>query len=194
MGIPRYYLLAFFFAASIYSSAQDDKKTKWVDSVFLKLKAEEKIGQLFVVPFTTNASKEEIQLLVNQSKAGKIGGLIIHQSGPVGYAKLVNRLQSNSKIPLLVGAGIGPGLGQTFDSTMNFFEANVLNAISNDSLLYSLSEELSRQMNLLHIHFPINPNSSDSIRNLRAIDVSRITPKAKSKKRLSRNVSFSARW
>jgi len=104
MGISKYYLLALFFATSIYSFAQDDKKMNWVDSVFSKLKTEEKIGQLFIVPFSTSMSKEEVQLLLNQSKAGKIGGLVIQRSGPVGYSKFINKLQSNSKIPLLVGA------------------------------------------------------------------------------------------
>src|SRR6185369_15363319 len=138
MGIFKYYLVALFFATSIYTSAQVDKKTKWVDSVFSKLKTEEKIGQLFLVPFATKMPKEEFQALINQSEAGKIGGMIIYRSGPVGYAKAINQLQFNSKIPLLVGTDIRQKLSRTFDSTMTFFETNVLNAISNDSLLYSL--------------------------------------------------------
>jgi len=181
MGISKYYLLALFFATSIYSFAQDDKKMNWVDSVFSKLKTEEKIGQLFIVPFSTSMSKEEVQLLLNQSKAGKIGGLVIQRSGPVGYSKFINKLQSNSKIPLLVGAEFSSGIAHTFDSTMFFFEANVLNAISSDSLLFSLSHELYRQKDVLQIHFPFYP-TRDSIRNLKTIDVRRIPTKAKSKK------------
>src|SRR6478736_2951916 len=104
MGMSKYYLLALFFATSIITSAQDDKKVKWIDSVFSKLKTEEKIGQLFVVPFNAGADKEEFQTLLTQAKEGKLGGLIALRSGPVSFAKLMNRLQSNSKIPLLVGA------------------------------------------------------------------------------------------
>jgi beta-N-acetylhexosaminidase len=181
MGISKYYLLALFFATSIYTSAQDNKKANWVDSVFSKLKTEEKIGQLFVVPFYANASKEEFQNLITQAKDGKLGGLIVQRSGLVSYAKAMNRLQSNSKIPLLVGADITQGLSNTFDSTMVFFEANVLNSISNDSLLFSLSQELSRQKNILHINFPLS-STLDSIRNLNAIDIRQIPLKPKSKK------------
>jgi beta-N-acetylhexosaminidase len=181
MRISKYYLWALFFATSIYTSAQDNKKTKWVDSVLSKLKTEEKIGQLFVVPFSTTMPKEESQLLFNQTKAGKIGGLIILHSGPVGYAKFINKLQSNSKIPLLVGAEFRAGLSNTFDSTMVFYDANVLNAISSDSLLFSLNEELSRQKNMLRIHFTLH-STLDSVRNLKAIDVRSIPTKAKSKK------------
>jgi len=181
MGMSRYYLLALFFATSIYSSAQDDKKTKWVDSVFSKLKVEEKIGQLFVVPFSNYASDENTKALINQCKAGKVGGLFIQRSGPFGYTKSMNQLQSNSKIPLLIGAAVSQDLTHAFDSTMIFFEPNVLNAIASDSLLNSLRQELSRQMNILHIHFIFYPNS-DSIRNLKTVNVSQIPEKAKSKK------------
>jgi len=180
MGMSRYFLLALLFATSIYSSAQDDKKTKWVDSVFSTLKTEEKIGQLFVVPFSNYASDEN-KTLINQSKAGKIGGLFIQRSGPVGYAKSMKQLQSNSKIPLLIGAAVSQDLTHAFDSTMIFFEPNVLNAISSDSLLNSLSQELSRQMGILQIHFIFYPNR-DSIRNLKTVNVSQIPTKTKSKK------------
>ena len=189
MGMSRFYLLALLFASSIYTSAQNDRKTKWVDSVFSKLKIEEKIGQVFIVPFSTNMPKEDLQDLINQSKAGKLGGLIIQRSAPVGYAKSVNRLQSNSKIPLLIGADIRKDLSLIFDSTMVFFEANVLNAISNDSLLYSLSHEHFRQKDILHIHFPFNPNN-DSIRNLKTIDVQQIQSNAKPKKGVEEKQAF----
>ncbi|HEV8515373.1 MAG TPA: hypothetical protein VGQ59_18950, partial [Cyclobacteriaceae bacterium] len=189
MRIFKYYLLALFFATSIYTSAQDDKKIKWVDSLFSKLKTEEKIGQLFIVPLDASISKEESQLLFNQSKAGKVGGLIIQQSGPVGYAKFINRLQSDSKIPLLVSATINPDLTRSFDSTMTFFKANVLNAIANDSLLFSLSQELSRQKDILHIHFPFHPNR-DSIGSLKTTDVRQISTNAKSKKGTEEKQAF----
>ena len=182
MGISKYYLLALFFATSIYTSAQDDKKIKWVDSVFSKLKTEEKIGQMFVVPFSTTMPKEESQLLLSQTKAGKIGGLLLVQkNGPVGYANFINKLQGNSKIPLLIGAEFSSSPSKTFDSTMFFYEGNVLNAISSDSLLFSLSQELSRQKDILRIHFSAH-SKLDSIRNLKAIDVRLITTKPKSKK------------
>jgi beta-N-acetylhexosaminidase len=181
IGMSKYYWLAFLLAPSIYSDAQETQKTKWVDSVFSTLKTEGKIGQLFVVPFSTNTSKDDVQMLINQCKAGKIGGLLTGKSGPVGYAKSMNRLQSNSKIPLLTGAGISQDLSHSFDSTMNFFDASVLNAISNDSLLYGLSQELSRQKDILHFHFLFYSNG-DSIRYLKAIDVGKIQPPTKSKK------------
>ena len=181
IGMSKYYWLVFLLATSLHSVAQDPKKTKWVDSVLSKLKTEEKIGQLFVVPFLANPSGEAVQILFNQSKTGKIGGLIIQRNGPVGYAKSINRLQSNSKIPLLIGADVSQDLSQVFDSTMNFFDETVLSAIVNDGLHKSLNHELTRQKDILHIHFSFHPNS-DSIGKLKATDVGKIPTNVKSKK------------
>ncbi len=179
--MSKYYWLALLLTSSICSKAQDPQKAKWVDSVFSNLKTEEKIGQLFVVPVFTNASKEDVQVLISQCQEGKIGGLLFGKSGPVGYARFTNRSQSSSKIPLLISAVHNRDLSRTFDSTMNFFDASVLNAISNDSLLYCLSQELSRQKSILHVRFPFYP-AGDSIRNLKAIDVGKIQTHEKSKK------------
>ncbi len=88
--------------------------------MFSKLKTEEKIGQMFLVEISSGTPKKDVQALADQCKAGKAGGLIIKKCGPVGYAKLSNWLQANSKIPLLVKADISQGLSQTFDSTMTF--------------------------------------------------------------------------
>ncbi len=160
--MSKFYLLALLLAGSIYSLAQDNKKSRWVDSVFSNLRKDEKIGQLFLVPISTNTSKEEVQALVNQCKAGKIGGLFIQRSGAVGYAKMINRIQSQSKIPLFTTADVSGDLTQTFDSTMSFYNSIVLNAIINDTLLNELDSERARQIKILGIHFNLKLESKSS--------------------------------
>lgn len=173
--------MALFLAGSICSAAQDSGKAQWVDSILLKLKTEERIGQLFVVPFSTHASKDDIQTLLSQCKEGKVGGLLVQKSGPVGYAKLTNALQGSSRMPLLVAGDVTPDLSSAFDSVMNFFDARVIDAIRNDSLRKQLEEELIQQKNILHIHFPFR-SGGDAIGDLKAIDIAKIPLDAKSKK------------
>jgi CubicO group peptidase (beta-lactamase class C family) len=177
----RYCWLALFISVPFCTRAQGDRKTKWVDSVFTKLKTEEKVGQSFFVHFSSNSSKDDFQALLNLCKAGKIGGIIVGKSGPIAYAKHVNTLQVTSKVPLLVGAPTDQGLFQTFDSTMYFFDSNVQNAISNDSLITSLNQEILRQKSILHLHFAFRPGI-DSIGKLKTIDVTQIPVGKKSKK------------
>jgi beta-N-acetylhexosaminidase len=179
--MSKFYVLAFVLGISFYSTAQEVNKKKWVDSVFATLKKEEKIGQLFLLHVATSTSKENIQDLIGQCKAGKIGGLLIKPGGVVAYSKLVNRLQASSRIPLLVGVDVESGLSQVFDSVMNFFTPVVLNAVAQDSLLERLSLERSRQKNLLHIHFPFH-DGLDSIKNLKVVDVRQIPTHPKTKK------------
>ncbi len=72
-----------------------------MDSVFSKLKVEEKIGQLLIIPISSYSAKEEINLSIELAKDKKISGLLITKSGPLGYGRLLNRFQSQSVIPLL---------------------------------------------------------------------------------------------
>src|SRR5579871_4601220 len=143
-------LASVLIVASASSFAQD-VKTRWVDSTFAVLKKEERIGQLFVLPMSS--SRDNFQTLLNQTKAGSIGGLILGRTSPGRYARMINTLQANSKVPLIVGADIEPDATATFDSTLQFFNADVINAVANDSLKNLLSRERKRQIDLLQIHF-----------------------------------------
>jgi len=179
--MTRLYGIVFLMVSSLNSIAQDAGKARRVDSVFQTLNKEEKIGQLFLVRASSYDSKDQIQNLINQVKARKIGGLIISHSGPMGYARLVNLLQSQSRIPLLIVSDISKGISETFDSTMNFYDKTILDAIGNDSLMRELKREISRQKEILGIHDQFS-RESESIRNLRVGDVQRISVTLKTKK------------
>src|SRR5258706_3749359 len=140
------------------SVAQDDKRSRWVDSVFSKLKVEEKIGQLLIIPISSYSAKEEINLSIELAKDKKIGGLLITKSGPLGYGRLLNRFQSQSVIPLL---SIASDSLLTFDSLMTFYNSSVLSAISNDTLIKDLRLELNRQIKVLGIHAFLNGSNTD---------------------------------
>ncbi len=179
--MTRFCWITFFVVSVLNLFGQDARKSSWVDSAFQTLSNEEKIGQVFLVNASSYNSKGQIQNLVNQVKSKKVGGLIIERSGPKGYSTLVNALQSQAKMPLLIVADVSNGLPQTFDSTMRFFDKNVLSAVGNDSLLNSLEQEISQQKALLGIHFNFNP-SLDSIGDLKVGDVRQIPIKTKTKK------------
>ena len=142
-------ILLFFSISSLFAQ---DKKIQWVDSVFQTLGPEDKIGQLFMLPIAANASSNNVDLLLDQINDHHIGGLLITGGGPIAYATLLNKLQQQSKVPLLVGMNAEWGLGQTMDSTINFPKPLMLGAIRNDTLIYQLGVEIARQMKLLGIH------------------------------------------
>lgn len=166
--------------------AQDDKRSRWVDSVFSKLKVEEKIGQLLIIPITSYSLKEEINLSIDLAKDKKMGGLLITKSGPMGYGNLLNKFQSQSAIPLL---SIASDSLATLDSLMTFYNSSVLSAISNDTLIKDLRLELNRQIKVLGIHISLNESNQDP-NELKFSDVRIYTANPKLKKGEAAKLEF----
>jgi CubicO group peptidase (beta-lactamase class C family)/beta-glucosidase-like glycosyl hydrolase len=146
------FLLAGFSFAAI---AQPDKNT-WVDSVFNALNTDERIGQLFIVPVPSKAQEAVINKIENQIKSKEVGGVIFDSLGPVQQARITNRLQGVSTIPLLIAQHAPVGLGQRRDSTLHFPDAYIIGATRNDSMAYLLGKEMARKMKLLGAHMNVS--------------------------------------
>ncbi|MEQ1733967.1 MAG: glycoside hydrolase family 3 N-terminal domain-containing protein, partial [Bacteroidia bacterium] len=132
------------------------KKT-WADSVFTTLTLEQKIGQLFMVAAFSNkdaAHKAEITDLVSNYH---IGGLIWMQGGPVRQAQLCNYYQSIAKVPLLNSIDGEWGLAMRLDSTTKFPKQMTLGALQNDSLIYSMGQEIARQCKRIGLQLNFAP-------------------------------------
>lgn len=151
-------LLNAFLCTTFLGYAQD-RQALWIDSVFQTLSVPEKIGQLFIVPVNTHAPAHEQDQLQDLIKTYQPGGLLITQGGPVSHVNLVNKLQGQSRVPLLVSISAEWGLGQTLDSTLNFPKPMVLGAMANDELIIQLGREVARQMKILGIHLNLAPHA-----------------------------------
>src|SRR6267378_7413953 len=53
-AMSRFFLTAVLISCSLFSFSQDLKTQRWVDSVFSKLKIEEKIGQMFMTTVSSS--------------------------------------------------------------------------------------------------------------------------------------------
>ena len=132
-------------------------KNHWVDSVFNALNVEERIGQLFMVTIPAHASSDAVKRIEDDIKSHEIGGVIFQQETPYHQASVAKRLQSESKIPLLVGQEAEWGVGQMVDSTISFPRPLVLGAIKNDSMIYWMGRETARQMKMLGLNLNFGP-------------------------------------
>ncbi|NOT74553.1 MAG: serine hydrolase [Cyclobacteriaceae bacterium] len=146
-----------------FPSFGQDFRTRWVDSVFSTLDRNQKIGQLFMVPVSSHASQDELDELTDLVKGNDIGGYYITDGGPISHIRLFNKLQKNSKIPLLVGISAEWGLAQTMDSTMGFQKPMMSAAWNSDSLTRIWAKEIAQQMKLLGFHINFAPNSDKEI-------------------------------
>lgn len=121
------------------------------------LEPRERAAQLINVAAFSNRDKSFQDSISNLIKKYKIGGLIFFQGGPVRQAQLTNRYQAESDIPLLISLDAEWGLGMRLDSTISFPYNMTLGAIQNDNLIYSLGEEIGRQLTEIGVHMNFAP-------------------------------------
>ncbi|HAH25563.1 MAG TPA: serine hydrolase [Prolixibacteraceae bacterium] len=152
------------------------KKTSdpWVDSLMNKLSLDQKIGQLFMIQAYSNLKNPNTEDLIKLVNHFQVGGIIFMQGGPVAQAKMSNKLQQQSNVPLLVAIDAETGLGFRLDSTLNYPVQMALGAITSDSLIYKMGYEIGQQCRLLGIHMnmapvcDINTNPDNPIINFRS--------------------------
>lgn len=146
------------FALDAYDSKQAlVKQELWVDSIFQELNLEQKIGQLFMVHTFSQSPSQEIQQIESLIRKYNIGGIVFFQGGPVSQARLTNRYQRISQVPLMIGMDGERGLGGMLDSTIAFPGPLSLAAIQDQRYIFNLAEELNHQFEIMGVHINFNP-------------------------------------
>ncbi len=155
---------------------------QWVDSVFATLSPDERIAQLLMVAVTSDVKRaligteksnpDYVEKLV---KEYKVGGVVFFQGGPVPQARVTNRLQAVSNVPLLVAMDAEFGLAMRIDSTVRYPYQLTLGAIQgNDELIYQMGAQLARQARRLGVHLnfapvaDVNNNPDNPVINFRS--------------------------
>ncbi|WP_046313299.1 glycoside hydrolase family 3 N-terminal domain-containing protein [Pontibacter korlensis] len=148
-------------AAKAFDPATDppflNANQAWVDSVFNTLSPEERIAQLIMIPVYSNKDQAHIDSVSKLVTKYKVGGLIFFQGGPVRQARMTNRYQSESKVPLMVSIDGEWGLAMRLDSTIKFPYQMALGGIEDEKLIYEMGAEIARQCRRLGIHVNFAP-------------------------------------
>ncbi|HSI90494.1 MAG TPA: glycoside hydrolase family 3 N-terminal domain-containing protein, partial [Adhaeribacter sp.] len=149
-------------------------ESRWVDSVFETLTPDERIAQLMIVEGYSNQGRKYERDLLMLVKKYKVGGIIYFQGGPVRQARLTNRLQAASKVPLLLSMDAESGVGMRLDSTVQYPLPMLLGAARNDTFAYMLGAEIAHEFKRLgmHVNFApvadINNNPANPVISYRA--------------------------
>jgi beta-N-acetylhexosaminidase len=136
---------------------ESEGQKKWVDSVYNQLTFDEKIGQFFMVSAYSNKDSIHIKNIDKLVTDYKVGGLIFFQGGPGRQARLTNRYQSKSKLPLFIAIDGEWGLGMRLDSTYRFPWNMTLGAIKNKQLIERVGEQMGKHSNRMGIQFNFGP-------------------------------------
>ena len=142
------------FADTKYTT---EGQKKWVDSVYNQLSFDEKLGQLFMVAAFSNKDTVHTNAIDKLIFQNKIGGLIFMQGGPVRQARLTNRYQSESKVPLFIGIDAEWGLAMRLDSVNRFPFNMTLGAIQDLKLIEKVGEQLGKQTKRIGAQFNFSP-------------------------------------
>jgi beta-N-acetylhexosaminidase len=160
--------LFFLLSLSVATVAQDSlntnipvpflqEKSAWADSVFQTLSPDERIAQLIMIPVYSNKDRVHEDSVSHLVKEYKVGGLIYFQGGPVRQARMTNRYQMESKVPLMVSIDAEWGLGMRLDSIIRFPYQMALGGIEDESLIYGMGREIARQSKRLGIQVNFAP-------------------------------------
>lgn len=161
-------------------------ESAWVDSTLASLTLDEKIGQFFMIATYSNRNEADYRSVEKLIADYHLGGLIFFQGGPYRQARLTNRYQAISKVPLFIGIDGEWGLGMRLDSTISFPKQMVLGAIQDDELIYRMGHEIGRHCQRLGIHInfapvsDVNSNPDNPVIGFRAFgqDPQNVTRKA----------------
>ncbi|MGC8802496.1 MAG: glycoside hydrolase family 3 N-terminal domain-containing protein, partial [Bacteroidales bacterium] len=129
---------------------------QWVDSVFNTLTIEQQLAQC-MMPAVYPRDSAKVAETIRMIKQYNPGGIIIFQGGPRQVALLVNKMQSLSRVPLLLGVDGEWGIAMRFDSVLPFPRQLTLGAIDNDSLIYQMGVAIASQLHRMGIHTNFSP-------------------------------------
>lgn len=146
-----------FSQTNSFSQSTTEAQTKWVDSVYNQMTLDERIGQLFMVAAYSNKDSVHTNSVEKLVSNYKIGGLIFFQGGPKRQARLTNRYQKKSKLPLFIGIDAEWGLAMRLDSVGRFPWNMTLGAIQDMNLIEKVGEAYAKQSKRMGIQFNFAP-------------------------------------
>jgi beta-N-acetylhexosaminidase len=164
----------------------DGSGAKWAEKTLRKLSVEEKVGQLFMIwcraSFLNVDSPEYLELreAMQNYHVGSFAmtvhadGPVLVRSGPYEAAELLNRLQKDSKLPLLFAADFERGVATRLMGTTNFPHAMAFGANGRPEDAEAFGRITAREARAIGVHwnfFPdadVNSNPANPIINTRS--------------------------
>ena len=144
-------LLLFLVSIASSSLAQSSlfphAKQKWVDSVYATLSLDQKIGQV-LMPRGNTGPIYDTARLNSIVRDYHVGGFVFFAGYPTNQARLVNKLQAMSKVPLFIGMDLEWGLNMRLDSTVRYPYQMTLGAMQgNDGLIEKMGFQIAQPCN-----------------------------------------------
>ena len=141
----------------LYSSVNQEKMLRWVDSVYNRMSEDERIGQFFMVIAEPSTNASNINSLVNLINNQKIGGVLFQKGDPESQVIMTNHIQREARIPLLIALDGEWGLSMRLSNTTRFPKNMMIGALTDNFLIEQYGEEVGRQCREMGIHINFAP-------------------------------------
>ena len=159
---------------------------KWAEKTLRKMSLEEKVGQLFMIwtraQFLNSNSPEYVQLrdTLNRYHVGSFAMTVryeppfLYRNQPLEAAQLLNRLQRDSKLPLLIAADFELGVSNRLLGTTAFPNAMAIGATGRADYAEAFGRITGLEARAIGVHwnfFPVadvNSNPDNPIINTRS--------------------------
>ena len=129
----------------------------WVNEQYENMSLDQKIGQLFMIQLSSNASAEQRLKTITLLEEQQLGGIIFSKGHPSAQLQLTNTLQNRAKVPYLIAQDAEWGLAMRLDSVPRFPWNMSLGAIQDTSLIRRTGAEIGRQFKRMGVHLNFAP-------------------------------------
>lgn len=141
-------------------SAPHEEAQRWAADVLRSLTLEKKVGQMICEQMRGEYTAEDdpkFASLLRLVKEFGVGGFVVYGGTPHDTARLLNRLQAESELPLLISADFEGGPGQQITGATEFPANMALSAIGSEDLAYQVGRVGATEGRAIGIHLTYSP-------------------------------------
>lgn len=134
------------------SESSDEACNQWVNNTLIRMGLNERVSQLFVYtlqPLNDSHTRKEVSRMMKKYPPG---GIVFAKGKAEEQVKLTNYIQSIATVPVLVTYDDEWGPLATLDGMPSFPRRAALACITDNGLIESYNQELSRQLKELGMH------------------------------------------
>ena len=154
----QYVLGTFVFGQSALPNATSFPprlpQAQWVAQVLDTLTLDQKIGQLFWIPYSGTVDLQDIESLVRKYH---LGGIIFQDFSTDPLARLTHQLQQGASVPLLFGANNLLASTSSSQRKLSPVKPATLGAIQDTDYLYTAGGDVAKQYRARGIHLNFSP-------------------------------------
>ncbi len=130
---------------------------QWADSMMKKLTPRERVAQLFFPRWEASGSVTPASVTKKQVVKDGVGGFLLGKGSSASYAEIINRVQSEAKVPLMVTLDGEWGPNMRVTDAPRFPKNIALGAIQDPTLLERYGKEVARECKELGIQVDFAP-------------------------------------